>query len=138
MNKCCKKINSQFVVTPPGLRKNSLEVPGSRIYFSVRALVGHYRTEKVIKAYLSEARLNVGRTYPPLKLEHRNILSGVCNTLQSQANPVITEPRKWNEKVTHHKLKNGFRDLHSGGIPLNSLNIFNVSLHPEEELASRG
>ena len=84
------------------------------------------------------ARLNIGHDSLPLKLEPRNIVSGVYNRLKSHASPAITEPRRVNEKVTFQKLKSGFSDLHGGGISSNSLNNFNVSLHPEEELARKG
>ena len=95
--------------------------------------------EKVIKAAeVSEARLNVGRASNTLKLDPRNIVSGVYNRLEIQGNPAITAPRTGNAKVTFQKLQSGFSDLQGLEISSNSLNDFNVSLHPEEELARRG
>ena len=128
------------------MRKNSHEVPDNRQSFSARVLDGYYRdvnTPKQIKKVkkaeqLSKAKLNVGLAVPPLKLEPRNKVSGVYNRLKMQANSAITEPTTENEKVTYQKLKSGFTDLHGVEMSSNSLNDFNVSLHPEEELARRG
>ena len=123
---------------------NSLVLPGSSNYFPAQVLAANYEdvdTPKEAQKMINAAELRGsggGRSNPALKQQPRNQVSGVYYRLKSQAASDITEKRAGNEKVTFQELKNAFSDLQGEGVSSNSLNDFNVSLHPEEELARRG